>query len=301
MKPTPGGFHDNTPAPVVALRDLDNDGDADLIGGGRVRRRLHHRRRDHRPSQRRPGYLSARHVAYLLGNFVSDPWSLATADLNGDGFADILASTPSGRASEGYVVLPSNGTGSFGAPAYYEAEQWTYAAAAFDADGDGDADVATVARFSAALTVHANPGSGTFRILTRYPLAQMNDAVESADIDNDGDLDIVTNNEVQHRFQRRRDRGAEKQRRRHVRARGVLHLPAPTELRRHQAARPERRRLRRPAAGAGRQLPALQLRHRPQQRRRHVRRRRSCSRWAPAARARSMRSTWTGTAIATWS
>ena len=94
------------------------------------------------------------------------------------------------------MVLPSNGTGSFGAPAYYEAEQWTYAAAAFDADGDGDVDVATVAGFSAALTVHANPGSGSFRVLTRYPLAQLTDAVESADIDNDGDVDIVTNNEV---------------------------------------------------------------------------------------------------------
>ncbi len=78
----------------------------------------------------------------------------------------------------------------------------------------------------------------------------------------------------QHRFQRRRDRGAEEQRRRHVRARGLLHVPAPAELRRHQAARPERRRLRRHAAGAGRRLPAVQLRHRRQQRRRHVRRHR---------------------------
>ncbi len=164
----------------------------------------------------------------LLGDYVSDPWSLATADLNGDGFADIIASTPSGRASDGYVVLPSNGTGSFGAPAYYEAEQWTYAAAAFDADGDGDVDVATVAGFSAALTVHANPGSGTFRILTRYPLAQMNDAVESADIDNDGDLDIVTNNGVNIASNDAVIMVLEEQRRRHVRSSGT-----PTRTRPH--------------------------------------------------------------------
>ncbi len=187
----PGGFP--SARTRVALRDLDNDGDADLISGGFYEDgsvtagAITIRRNDGE------GSFGA-HEAYLMGNFVSDPYSLATADLNGDGFADIIASTPSGRASEGYVVLPSNGTGSFDAPAYYEAEQWTYAAAAFDADGDGDVDVATVAGFSAALTVHANPGSGTFRILTRYPLASMNDAVESADIDNDGDIDIVTNN-----------------------------------------------------------------------------------------------------------
>ena len=189
----PGSFP--TARTRVALRDLDNDGDADLISGGA-----------YESGSVVSGAFTVRrnngqgtfggHEVYLMGNFVPDPWSLATADLNGDGFADVIASTPSGRAIDGYVVLPSNGTGSFGTPAYYEAEQWTYAAAAFDADGDGDADVATVGGFSAALTVHANPGSGSFRVPTRYPLAQLTDAVESADIDHDGDIDIVTNNQA---------------------------------------------------------------------------------------------------------
>jgi VCBS repeat protein/FG-GAP repeat protein len=179
----------------VALRDLDNDGDVDLISGGSY---------DNGPVS--SGAITVRrnggqgsfgpHEAYSVGDYVSDPWSLATADLNGDGFMDIIASTPSGRATDGYVVLLSNGTGSFGAAAYYEAEQWTYAVTAFDGDADGDVDVVTVAGFSAALTVHANPGTGSFHVLTRYPIAQLTDAVESADIDNDGDVDIVTNNSV---------------------------------------------------------------------------------------------------------
>jgi hypothetical protein len=52
-----------------------------------------------------------------------------------------------------------------------------------------------VARFSAALTVHANPGAGSFRVLTRYA-GPADRRRRGADIDNDGDVDIVTNNEV---------------------------------------------------------------------------------------------------------
>jgi len=94
----PGGFP--TARARVALRDLDNDDDADLIGGG-----------VYEDGSVTAGAITIRrndgegsfgpHEAYLMGNFVSDPYSLTTADLNGDGFADIIASTPSGRASEG--------------------------------------------------------------------------------------------------------------------------------------------------------------------------------------------------------
>jgi hypothetical protein len=41
----------------VALRDLDNDGDADLIAGGVYEGRQRHRRRDHRPAQQRAGIV----------------------------------------------------------------------------------------------------------------------------------------------------------------------------------------------------------------------------------------------------
>jgi VCBS repeat protein/S-layer family protein len=189
----PGGFPNQRTR--VALADLDNDGDADLISGG-----------VYEDGSVTSGAITIRrndgqggfgpHQAIVLDEGFNDPWSLATADLTGDGFADVIASVPTGRATDGYVVLPSDGTGAFGAPAYYEAEQWTYETIAFDADGDGDADVATIGGFSAALTVHPNPGSGDFRVLPRYPVFALTDAVESGDIDNDGDLDIVTNNAV---------------------------------------------------------------------------------------------------------
>ncbi|HET8645927.1 MAG TPA: FG-GAP-like repeat-containing protein, partial [Vicinamibacteria bacterium] len=179
----------------VALRDLDNDGDADLVTGGLyedgpvISGAIIIRRNDGQ------GSFGA-HTAYVMEEAIPDPWSLSTADLNADGFADVVAAAPSGRAADGYVVLMSDGNGSFGPPTYYEAEQWSYAATVFDADGDGDVDVATVGGFSSAVTIHSNPGTGVFRLPPRYPLAQLNDAVEAADIDNDGDVDVVTNNAV---------------------------------------------------------------------------------------------------------
>jgi hypothetical protein len=179
----------------VALHDLDNDGDADLITSGAyedgviLSGAIVIRRNDGQGS-------FGPHQAVVLPEGFNDPWSLGAADVTGDDFADVVAAIPSGRAVDGYVVLPSNGAGGFHAPVYYEAEQWSYAADVFDADGDGDLDVATIGGFSSALTIHTNPGDGNFGVPTRYALAELNDGFDAADIDNDGDIDIVTDNLV---------------------------------------------------------------------------------------------------------
>ena len=123
------------------------------------------------------------------------PKELTTGSINGDGFADIVAAVPSGRATEGFVVVNSNGSGGFNTPVYYEASQQTFDVAIVDLDGDGDGDVITLANSSAAVTVHENLGNGSFPVLPRYEVASLSDAVESADIDNDGDIDIVVNGE----------------------------------------------------------------------------------------------------------
>jgi FG-GAP-like repeat/F5/8 type C domain/Bacterial Ig domain/FG-GAP repeat len=190
------------PSAAVALADLDKDGDADLIGGGMVTNGTDDK-----------GLISIRRnagngtfgaaEAYVFESNVPVPSSFALADLNRDGFTDVVATTPSGRTMDGWVALLSNGTGGFLPTARYEASQDTRDVVLADANHDSFIDVLTVASSSAAVTVHRNTGVGTFILPPRHKVGLESNglvgnafaALEAGDLDHDGDMDVVTTDE----------------------------------------------------------------------------------------------------------
>ena len=179
---------------AIALRDLDNDGDADLIGGGLLPSGSVDNAAISVRRNNGSGAFGDAEI-YLFPNYVDRPQKLSTADLNSDGYADIIGASPTGRGTDGFIVLSSNGTGGFQTGKRYEASQQTYDVAAADVDGDNDLDVLTIAHSSAALTVHKNPGNAVFNFVTSFKIGDFTDGLDYADIDRDGDLDIVASND----------------------------------------------------------------------------------------------------------
>jgi hypothetical protein len=168
---------------ALAVADLDRDGRLDLVGTGNSRIGVRLGAGDGSFGALRTFPLAA--GTYRLR-------ALTTGDLNGDRYPDIVGTSPTGRAVDGFHVLLSDGTGGYRADAFYEAAKQTYDAELVDTDGDGDLDVVTAANDSSVVTVHENDGSGRFFVPQRFFAGSLMSGMDSADIDDDGDLDIAT-------------------------------------------------------------------------------------------------------------
>ncbi|EDQ86168.1 uncharacterized protein MONBRDRAFT_28592 [Monosiga brevicollis MX1] len=136
---------------------------------------------------------SANHALWpetvITNEIIGLPISMESADLNGDGYPDLLFASHRERIvwiptlSNGTFDLPRTITGNIGSGE---------SAIAADLDGDGDLDVVSTSHSDDKLAWYANDGHGVFGdqivLSTDLPMAG---AARVADLDGDGDLDII--------------------------------------------------------------------------------------------------------------
>jgi len=117
--------------------------------------------------------------------------ALATGDINGDGFPDIVAASHFGAVQ----TLLSDGRGGF-TEKILRREDGYVAAQLADLNGDGHLDLVLVGFQKAGLEVHLGDGAGNWRLYTTLPEPRPGQtmpgrAVVIGDLNHDGHLDLV--------------------------------------------------------------------------------------------------------------
>jgi regulation of enolase protein 1 (concanavalin A-like superfamily) len=118
----------------------------------------------------------------------------AAADLNRDGFIDVVALTP-----DGLVVLPGNGNGTLQAPRPVTLEAgWGGFVLAVDLNADGIRDIAAIQNVgtTANVAIFAGRGDFSFAGSVLVPIAALPEQATTGDFDGDGRLDIAVSHIV---------------------------------------------------------------------------------------------------------
>jgi uncharacterized repeat protein (TIGR01451 family) len=125
-----------------------------------------------------------------VGNF---PYSIATADLDGDGVPDLAVAN---YQSDTVSILLNDGSGDFTETASSPVAVGDFPDSVVAADLDGDLDVdLAVANQAGTISILLNDGLGTFTQPTSSPETAGNPtALAAADLDGDHDLDLATTN-----------------------------------------------------------------------------------------------------------
>ncbi|WP_460617784.1 T9SS type A sorting domain-containing protein [Hymenobacter ruber] len=182
-----GSFAPGTEVPVgvrptsVAVGDVDNDGDLDLLTGNlgepTVSVRLNNGHGTYGGSQDVPV------ASYSLG--------LTLGDVDGDGDLDLLSANFTGNTVS---VRFNNGSGLFGSGADVPAGYGPQGLALGDLDGDGDLDFVATNRDADSVSVRFNNGSGSFGGSRGVAVGDGPQGLALSDVDNDGDLDLLASN-----------------------------------------------------------------------------------------------------------
>lgn len=116
------------------------------------------------------------------------PTVVATPDLNGDGWPDIITAN---GADGTFSVMLNDGTGAFPSVKQYAAGSDAPLLAVLDLNGDGRPDVVTVSTQDKTVDVFINNGDGTFAAPVTYSVDLQAGFLNVSDINNDGYPDIT--------------------------------------------------------------------------------------------------------------
>jgi hypothetical protein len=131
-----------------------------------------------------------------LVNAGDHPFSVAAADLNGDGFVDLAVADDNATSTSQNTlfVLLNNGDGTFAPTAFYQVGLQALNVAVADLNHDSKPDLVVASALNQAVGVLLGSGDGTFSGPTFYSTATLGNApraVAIADFNLDGNPDIV--------------------------------------------------------------------------------------------------------------
>lgn len=129
-----------------------------------------------------PVYLAGFPTAVRV--YTTSIFAVSSADLNGDGIPDLVATTDDLRL----VTFLGKGDGSFTEHAMAVPRKSPLVVGDFTGDGKPDVVVKTS---SPAVLLYAGNGDGTLNQPLSIPLAQVADTFTAADLDGDGKLDLI--------------------------------------------------------------------------------------------------------------
>jgi len=129
-------------------------------------------------------------VTFTTG-VVTGPIQIAAADLNGDGFLDLVTANASGN---NVSVLLGNGAGGFLAPSFFPTGPQPHDVSIGDVDGDGLLDIVTADVNGAGITFMHGTGNGTFINAVPFSAGPGASAAMLGDFDRNGALDVAVVN-----------------------------------------------------------------------------------------------------------
>jgi hypothetical protein len=134
------------------------------------------------------GAVSLARSDLAVGN---DPYGVSLADLNLDGWPDLVTGNRTGAS---VTVKLGSDTAGYTDPVDYAVGEDVVDVSVADVTGDGKPDVVTPNFFSDSVSVLAGTGSGTLEAPIEYPAGSRPNDVVLRDVSGDGRIDIAVSN-----------------------------------------------------------------------------------------------------------